>query len=230
MNMNLGYKQGLEALGYRVIEQSYIDPHFRTNTFIEKPDGTLAAYYDDIYQIPNNLNDGDEVSTPATNIPNGAQNEQSHWLHYQEFTAGLDERGLIGPLGIILIFIIIGIVVGVLFAHAIWGNQYNPPPCGERGSVTQISECVKEVVYPDCSGVMFDTCTDSILDSFDPPVPPPDWTEGLKWIAIGAVAVAGLYVAAKVLPGLLQKKPKYPQYSPPQQYPSYDNSNVTYSY
>jgi len=33
------------------------------------------------------------------------------------------------------------------------------------------------------------------------------WAERIKWIAIAAVAIGGVYVAAKVLPGMLEKNP-----------------------
>jgi len=209
--MDLNFKGQLEAYGYEVIELDYIDPHFRTSTFIRKPDGVLSAFYDHLWQIPMQLNENDEVSTYLTEVPGQAQNTSSHELHSQTYLAGFEERGLFPWLILFLIFI--GIVIGVLFMKAFFTGPYNPPPCGERGSQIEITECVKEIIYPDCSGVMYDSCRGEIIDTFEPPVTPPDWTQGLMWIAIGIVAVAAIILIPKLIP---PKKP--PQYYPPQQY------------
>lgn len=198
--MDLGKKSQLEAYGYTVLELPNIDPHFKTKTFIQKPDGTLIGYYDYLWQVPMNLNEGDEVSIPDTGVPAPARNTQSHELHAQGFTGTARL-----PIGIILVLIFIGIVVGILFMKAFFANAQNPPPCGERGSVIEISQCVKEIIYPDCSGVMYDSCKEEIIDEFEPPEPPPaDWW---VWAVLGIVAVGAIIIIPKILHIIKPPKP-----------------------
>jgi hypothetical protein len=63
---------------------------------------------------------------------------------------------------------------------------------------------------------MYDSCRGEIIDEFDPPVTPPDWTQGLMWIAVGIVAVAAILIIPKLLPP--KKPPQYYQLPPQQQY------------
>lgn len=193
-------KRNFESLGYRVIVKDTIDPHFKTSTFILKPDGTTVGYYDHLYEIPMDLYEGEEVSCPVTEFPLPAQNTQSHELHAEGYSVG--EGGMVVWFLIGLIFV--GIVIGILFMKAFFANEFKPPPCGERGSVIDITECVKEIIYPDCSGVMYDACTREIIDKFEPPEEKPEWG-WLQWAIVGVVVVGGTYIAVKVLPGILKK-------------------------
>lgn len=202
--MDIGYKNSLEAAGYRVIEKATFDPHFRTKTFIQKPDGSLSAFYEALYLIPMNLQEGDEVSTYVTEVPVPAQNTSSYDIHAATYTMGYDEKGLISPFLSVCFLIFIGIVIGVLFMKAFFGSPYNPPPCGETGSVVDIDDCVKMIVYPNCGGVMYDSCTHTILAPFDPPEQPPDWTTGLMWVAIGVIGVAAIII----IPKFIKSKPQ----------------------
>ena len=205
MNMiNPESQAQLESLGYQIITYNSIDPHFRTNTFIRKPDGTLSAYYDELWQVPMSLNAGDEVSIPDIAIPVGARNTQSHEIHAQWLVSAEGQK-LVGPVGIILILMFIGIVMGILFMKAFFGDKTNPPPCGVRGSVIEIDECVKEIIYPDCSGIMYDSCNHEIIDDFDPPPPPgPEWWE---YAVYGIVGVGAIFVIYKLLNIYQARKP-----------------------
>lgn len=193
--MDLEKKSQLETYGYTIMELPNIDPHFRTKTFIKKPDGTLSAYYDHLWQVPMNLYEGDEVSVPETEVPIPARNTRSHELHAQSFLEGR----LVGTIGLILLFVFIGIVVGILFMKAFFATDRNPPPCGERGSVTEITECVKEIIYPDCSGVMFDSCKNEIIDEFEPPVIPEEPWGWLQWAILGIAAVGAIIIVPQIL-------------------------------
>jgi len=220
--MDLNTRTRLEEQGYQVITTQQLDPHFRTRTFIRKPDGTFSAFYDELWQIPQSLNQGDEVSTYVTEVPAPAQNTSSYCGHAAQYQYQLD--GTLGPFLFCLALIFVGIFVGILFMRAFFHNQWNPPPCGETGSITEIDECVKMIVYPDCSGVMYDSCEKEIIDSFAPPEGPPHWTTGAMWIAIGVVAIAAIII----IPTLLKPRHHPPPYYPPPPPPPQDTYSYTY--
>lgn len=208
------YKLKLESVGYEVIELQHLDPHFRTKTFIKKLDGTLSGFYDELWMIPQSLNAGDEVSTYVTEVPSQARNTDSYDVHAATYSL---EEGELGFWAIVLFLIFIGIVMGILFMKAFFGDKWNTPPCGEKGSIIDITECVKMIVYPDCSGVMYDACQKEIIDHFDPPELPPDWTKGAMWLAVGLVAVAAILIIPKLIPRKQQQYyPPPPRYYPPQ--------------
>jgi len=192
----------LESAGYQIIVTAENDPHSKTRTFIVKPDGTQSEYFDYLWQIPMNLREGDEVCCPDVAVPVQARNTESHELHAQNYN--YDARGNLIA-GIILGLIFIGIVVGILFMKAFFSDNAHPPPCGIRGSIIDIDECFKEIIYPDCSGVMYDSCENKIVDRFDPIVQNDDW---YKWIVYGAVAVGGVFIGLQLLKMYKSHRPR----------------------
>lgn len=200
----------LEAMGYQFVTLGYIDPHFKTDKFLVTPDGRTLASYDYLWQVPMQLNDGEEIVLPDTAVTAPARNTNSYVL--------LSESTAMGPQAVLLVIIAIAFVAGYLFYQALnTGGAGQPlaPPCGVRGSVIEISDCVKEIIYPDCSGVMYDSCQETIIDSFDPPEPPPwGWFE---WAVVGAIGVGAIIVVYSIVKGSQKRHyaQAYPGRPPP---------------
>jgi hypothetical protein len=83
-------------------------------------------------------------------------------------------------------------------------------PLNTKGQDYNIATCGKALCVI-LEGIDLEALADQITQ-------PVDWEQIMMYIAITAAAVAGIYVAAKIIPMLFQKKQPQPQYPPPQQY------------
>ena len=75
------------------------------------------------------------------------------------------------------------------------GQTFNQASCGK-------SVCVQQ------QGIDTSALYDKLLDQ-------QTWKNLINVVILGVAAVAGIYVVAKVVPGLLSRKQQYPQYYPP---------------
>ena len=224
-----------ESNVYDVIELAAPDPLFRTKFFIKLPmklgGGTLANY-DYLFQIPNSLNNGEEIAvntvnqgiqtTPAELNQNNARVEL-----YDHLYMGLDERGLAIDwimVGLVILVTSLIIMIVISLIRTIFA------PCGIGGQIQEINECWKLVIKPDCSARSFNSCADPDGDG----VPEGDWgdddwtknvdlMEIIKWAIIGAVVIGGVVVIASLLKsrGQAQYAQQFPGYGPP---PSFSKS------
>jgi len=218
-----------ESRGYEVIELATPDPHFRTRFFIKLPTelggGTLADY-EYMFQIPNSLNDGDQIALNTINqgiqtTPTELNQLDARLELYDNVYMGLDERGLPVDWIIVGLVILVAALFVILFITLIrsWFA-----PCGIGGQQQEINDCWKLVIKPDCSARSFNSCLDADGDG----VPEggwgdDDWTknfdlmEVLKWVVIGAVAIGGVVIIASLLKsrGQAQYAQLYPGYGPP---------------
>jgi hypothetical protein len=83
-------------------------------------------------------------------------------------------------------------------------------PLNTKGQDYNIATCGKALCVI-LEGIDLEALADQITQ-------PVDWEQIMMYIARTAAAVAGIYVAAKIIPMLFQKKQPQPQYPPPQQY------------
>lgn len=203
--MELKTRQLLESGGFQILEGGW-DFKFKTRIFIRHPDGRLNPYYDYLYQIPM-LPNGTEIDLAKTAMP---EDEGFGSTAIEDAGAitnvdmGLDAQGLPIPVivgYIILAFILLAIVIAIYY---LIHPPAQPPPCGTSGAVVEVGDCAKIITMPNCDSRMYNSCTDEWMEE--------EWHEytaemGLiQWIVIGALAIGGIYVAAKVLPGLIQKE------------------------
>ena len=218
-----------ENNGYEVIELAAPDPHFRTKFFIKLPmglgGGTLANY-DYLFQIPNSLNNGEEIAVNTVNqgiqtTPSELNQNNARIELYDNIYMGLDERGL--PIdwimiGLVILVTALVIMVVIELIRAIFA------PCGIGGSIQEINDCWKLIIKPDCSARSFNSCLDADGDGIpEGGFGDDDWTKNfdlmgvLKWAAIGAVAIGGVIVIASLLKsrGRAQYAQQYPGYGPP---------------
>lgn len=79
-------------------------------------------------------------------------------------------------------------------------------PMNQAGQDWNMAQCGKAICVIN-EGVDMEALAGTILTQ--------DWLDLIKWIVIAAVAIGGIYIAAKVIPGLFRKKLEYPQYYPP---------------
>lgn len=84
-------------------------------------------------------------------------------------------------------------------------------PLNQKGQDYNIATCGKALCVI-LEGVDLEALADQITQ-------PIDWEQIMMYIAITAAVVGGIYVAAKIIPSLFQKKESQYQYPPPQYYP-----------
>jgi hypothetical protein len=207
MNMDMARRQGLESLGYKIIEQPTLDSYWNTNVFILTPDGRTLADYSNLADIPM-LIDNTQIAIDPAAFPNDdlngwstAQVNGGAVLHRQELS--FNETGLVFPvIGWVVIVIVAALIVTAIFL--ITNAMHSEPPCGTEPKTVDVSDCAKIIMMPNCDSRLYNACTDTWLeDTWHTWTPPPGWVE---WIVIGVIAVAGIYIAAKLLPKIFKRK------------------------
>lgn len=185
----------LESEGFEVIEYDHYDPYFRTKTFVKYPNGRLVPHYDKLYQIPEVLNEGDEVTLSRTAVPQeirGTENFEAALFERNTYTY---EGELVATWILYAVFAIISIVLFALFIHLI---QTIMAPCGTKPYEKKINDCWKVIIMPNCDYRSFNSCADPDGDG-DPEGEwgEDEWQKGgtdyLKWMVYGVVAVGGVY-------------------------------------
>lgn len=207
----------LEANGIRVIDTPF-DFHYKTRTFVQLPDGRTLAHYDYLHDIPETLYNGEEISLGETAIPPGETiytdetraNASGGWI-WDGDNPVWGRQELVIPAGVVALIIFLIKVVAIFIVLYVLMDKFMAP-CGPRGYVEEVDDCVKMVIAPDCSSITIDSCK---TDEEGNPAPevigrsgPPglEWAELVKWAVVGIVAIGGVVVAVKVLPEYLEKK------------------------
>lgn len=139
---------------------------FNTDLFANF-NGEDLPVYENLNQIPKNLPDGQKLVLQGEGlqmIPNW--NTQWHARIYYD-----EQVSANGSLLLWWQFLIIVVVVTIaasfvilMFRNLI--NAIREPPCGRTGRERVIDECHKVIVYPNCDGVLINTCTGDIEDTF----------------------------------------------------------------
>lgn len=210
--MNLETKQEYEANGILVREQAYLDPHFRTKTFITVPGYEELPSYDVFYQIPQSLNEGDNfwLASTAVHPEDRRDNETIIWdLSNTMGDPTLEPMTIIGLAW--LLIKIIGTVIIFLCIYYILNLLFNPHPCGPQGDVEVINDCYKKIIFPDCAWKLFNSCAgpDNNGDGFPDGVvedegdAPPNYAELLLY---GVLAVGGIVVLMTLMRGRSSEK------------------------
>lgn len=208
-----------EQAGIHVIELSTPDPHFKTSTFLQLPDGRTLAYYNVLYEIPctegSHLNEGEQFTMSLTALPSD--------LRYNGVRAAIGNYGtqaqakegelIVWLLWIPLIKLVLYIIGGVIiFLGTYFIIEKIMAPCGITGSEIEINECWKKVIQPNCSFRSFNSCAGEDVNGDG--YPDGEWLEDswqggfdwIKWLIIGAVVIGGVYLAVKIIPGIFEKK------------------------
>jgi hypothetical protein len=214
------------------------DFHFKTRTFIQLLDGRTLAYYDYLHEIPNTIYDGEELSIGEQAIPAGETiytNENldnaCNGVIWDGDNMSMGSSLVLPAAALALIYFLVKLIAVFIVVYLIISKMLAPCPL-----YTETDGCIKTIQYPNCSAVTINSCHKDAEGNPDPEViaradaPIEDWMEIVKWVAIAALAVGGIYIAAKIIPSLIpsKKQSQYYSYPPPQQY--YPPQNYTYSY
>lgn len=197
---------GYEALGLTLEYRE--GTGYSTNYFLTTPNGHSYATYTDWVSVQTDFNsgvlsagsgnwngDGTQFMMYTEAHPSTYPDVADLWIKYEDQPSA--DLGLI-TIGWALALVLLAaftfaciIAYGVLITHA----------CGFAVQKVQISECEWVVTKPDCSHATFNQCANDGKGAWTS-----DWSGGgfdwmlIVWIGVGLV---GLYIAAKVLPGLL---------------------------
>jgi len=206
--MNLSVRNRLEANGIMIMEVPF-DFHYKTNTFVQLPDGRSLAYYDYLHQIPDTLSDGEEVSLGDCAIPAGeyiptddANGQGADGIIWDGDNPNVGllggSQGLAIPAAFIaLIIFLIKIIAIFIILYLLISKVL--VPCGGVEQ-TDVDQCMKVIQFPDCSTITINSCNKDENGNYVPDVvnrtdAPVDW---IQWAIIGVVAVAGLLVVVQL--------------------------------
>ena len=218
--MDIATRQLLEADNFQIIEGRW-DFTYKTNIFILHPDGRLNPYYDYLHQIPF-LPNGTEIDLRRTAMPyDNINNRETGVKNSQALTNtaySADAQGL--PIPIIVGYIILSIVLLAIFIclYFILNPGVTPPPCGTAGSITDVSDCVKIIIMPNCDSRVFNSCDNTWLeDDWHKYTPPIGWENA---IVLGLIAIGAIILIPKILdftkpPYQPPQPPHYPPHYPP---------------
>ena len=227
MTMNESVQHRLEQNGVEIIHHSF-DFRTKTDLSIRLPDGRLYEYYDHLFKIPDTLYDGEEISLADTAIPQGLYMETNDagtcsaaactTLYDGDNPQYQMESSLIAPAILALIIFLIKLIAVFLVVYILLSKLLHP--CGSSAHHQVIDNCIKVITHPNCRTETVDSCwTDPatgetksrIISSTSAPME--EWIQLAQWAIIGVVAIAGVYVAVKIL-----TRPKSPRYHPPPAY------------
>jgi hypothetical protein len=199
----------LENAGIKVLKKPF-DFRTRTDTYIQLPDGQTFDYYNYMHEIPTTCYDGEQISIGEQAIPTGEPiicNERAECTASSCGTiwdgdnpvAGLDGQTLIAP-GIIAVIIFLVKLVAIFIVLYVLMSKWLHP-CGPIATEqVMVDGCYKIITYPDCSTLTVDSCDPAgptVKNRTDPPGP--NWEELIKWAAIGAVVIGGVFVVSSLI-------------------------------
>jgi len=213
--LSIEHRQLLQSQGFNIIDIPF-DLSMKTDMLCRHPDGRTLYLYPDWYSVPYDQiahgTDFDVAVSPNIYYP------QNFNYYFSAESTGLNQYGekslICADLITCAVFLGICLLVatGLALATMIISLAIHAP-CGTEPKVMEISACEKAITKPDCSTATFNECFDENGDGIYEGKYTSGWSGGqdwVKWIVIAAVAIGGVYIAAKVVPYVFKKKSSAP--------------------
>lgn len=201
--ISLEHRQLLESQGFHVMDIPYDGLH-KTTMMCQHPDGKTLYLYPDWYSVPYdqmiNGQEYDVAVSPNVYYPN-------NFNYYFDYTQTLNAQTGRLDMFVSLAICLLVVIVLAICVHVISSAIH--APCGTEPKILEISECEKVITKPDCSVATFNQCYDGDGDGIYEGRYTSGWSGGMNWIwwlVIGAVAIGGIYLAVKIIPGLFEKR------------------------
>ena len=163
-HMSMEQQTAYEESGIQVIELDYVDPHYKTDTFIVLPDGKTLADYPSMHYIPDTLYDYDDFAMPGVAIPGEMRYEYNNfratiWDGDNPMSLSPEGKTLIAIGTLALIYLVVQIIGAVIILYCIYRLiEKILAPCGSIPGVQEINDCWKLVTKADCSQRTFNSC------------------------------------------------------------------------
>ena len=176
---------------------------YNTNVFLKIGKRTLPLY-EKLSDIPV-LKNGEQFTILKTALPEDVRN----WNKVEAYTHILSpipvggQRGQLLPPWWLIGLIILTVLTVTVFIGTYLHMKAADLRCGTSPHISEISKCTKIITAPDCSVLLYDACKNEKIGDWEEPKPPtpppPPIVEIIKWLAIGATAVGGIYLTIKFL-------------------------------
>ncbi|MDD3492309.1 MAG: hypothetical protein PHZ19_02270 [Candidatus Thermoplasmatota archaeon] len=166
---------------------------YNTDTFATIS-GMEMPVYSNMKDIPSTLPDGLNIVLTEDGYPRG-DTTFDHARLYVDYIQEQRANGLVAWVPVVFFVIKVAVLATAVILVVREFRRAISAPCGETGYERQIDECTKLIVYPDCSGMVYNTCTGEVEDRFKSR----NIIDILKYAVIGAVVIGAVVIAVKTI-------------------------------